>query len=116
VRILVDDAHRNNKYSAIPKLEAIAEKNEISTMKILDDTAQTAVVQKQFKDQVKPDFNPYIHQHTLIVDNKTVVTGSANWTYRGFFSNDELTIVSDNKDIVKPLIDSFDLHWERNRK
>lgn len=44
-----------------------------------------------------PDFYSIFHHHNMIVDGKVVVTGTANWTYGGFFLNDEnFLVISDS--------------------
>ena len=60
----------------------------------------------------KKDFNPYLHQHVAIIDNKIVAAGSSNWSHAGFFSNDEANIVT----TVDWLVHEFRRSFEQTRE
>ncbi len=45
-------------------------------------------------------FNPFLHHHTFIIDDKLLITGTNNWTQGGFFTNDESSIVTNVPEIV----------------
>lgn len=44
-----------------------------------------------------------MHAKTLIIDQKIMVTGSHNFTQNGFCNNYEISILSDDDDIVGPI-------------
>jgi len=57
---------------------------------------------------VKPDINPdLMHCKLLIIDNKTVVTGSFNPTYHAERKNDENLIIIHNSEIAKHYAEWF---------
>jgi phosphatidylserine/phosphatidylglycerophosphate/cardiolipin synthase-like enzyme len=47
------------------------------------------------------------HHHNLIIDQRVVLTGTANWTFGGFFLNDENFLVLYNQEIAKKFTDNF---------
>lgn len=49
-----------------------------------------------------------VHHKFCIIDNKTLVTGSYNWTYYAENRNWENIIILDNADIVKAFIEEFE--------
>lgn len=52
------------------------------------------------------DSNKTLHHKVFIIDNRTVITGSANPTNNGFFSNDEnIVIIHDNELAEKYLVE-----------
>lgn len=48
------------------------------------------------------------HLHDLIVDQQSVLTGTANWTFGGFFLNDENFLVINNPKIAQEFTKLFD--------
>ena len=55
-----------------------------------------------------------LHHKVFIIDNKTVITGSANPTINGFFSNDENILVIDNEEIAYEYLKEFERIWNVN--
>lgn len=47
------------------------------------------------------------HHHNLIIDHKIVLTGTANWTFGGFFLNDENFLILHNRAIAEKFTDNF---------
>lgn len=41
------------------------------------------------------------HHHNMVIDDKTVFTSTANWTFGGFFKNDENSMVIYSKKVAK---------------
>ena len=58
--------------------------------------------------QVKWDGNTwYMHHKVFIIDNETVITGSANPTKSGMWENDENIIIIKSKRIAKKFLEEF---------
>lgn len=43
-----------------------------------------------------------MHNKLAVIDNKTIIFGSANWSKSAFESNYETLVISNNKDYIKP--------------
>lgn len=52
------------------------------------------------------------HHHNLIIDQKEVLTGTGNWTFGGFFLNDENFLVIKNAEVAAEFQQSFDNYLE----
>jgi phosphatidylserine/phosphatidylglycerophosphate/cardiolipin synthase-like enzyme len=52
--------------------------------------------------------NGKLHLKTLVVDRRTVVTGSANWTYSGFKKNCEDTVVFESAALAERYLREFE--------
>ena len=64
--------------------------------------------QRLEQENVRDDFNSFVHHHTLIVDDELVFTGTNNWSQGGFYYNDESIIVTDVQNVVDAYIKQFD--------
>lgn len=61
---------------------------------------------------VRIDNTPnHMHHKFAILDNKTVLTGSYNWTRSAALYNHENLIISDDKTLVKDFSQEFDRLW-----
>jgi len=49
-----------------------------------------------------------LHAKASIIDNKILITGSANYTYSAFYKNYEYVIFHKNQDLIKKFNDFFD--------
>lgn len=109
VRILTDDFFLLEENSSIMHLyeRVFSSKNE--NVEILSDFTRASKIEDEMLD---PDFNPFLHQHTMIVDNSIVLSGTNNWSYNGFNKNDESVIVTDVPNIVDAFVNSFKYHYE----
>ncbi len=107
VRILTDDYYIWSKDSAISTLFKEAIEKDLKNIEIVSDFRKTLSFQNEAEY-----FNPYLHQHTMIIDDAIVLTGTNNWTYNGFFKNDESILVSDVDFFVKGFMDSFSTHYK----
>ena len=58
---------------------------------------------------------PFIHHHTVIVDDRVIAFGSSNWSYAGFYMNDEANLITDITWITQPFVQVFKL-LDRNSK
>jgi phosphatidylserine/phosphatidylglycerophosphate/cardiolipin synthase-like enzyme len=64
------------------------------------------------KIAVRQDGNPRtFHHKVIIVDGKTVITGSLNFSYNADYRNDENTMIISNPDIAALYMEEFDRRW-----
>jgi len=95
---------------------------ELDRFEIISDFYRTLVAQKKraAEKNVSLDkvgyFNPYLHFHTLIVDDEVVLSGTNNWTENGFYASDESTFVSNIDFWVKGFVETFDFHYQMLKK
>ncbi len=52
------------------------------------------------------------HHHNMIIDGETVLTGTANWTYNGFFISDENFLIIRNPEIAAKFTNFFESYLE----
>lgn len=69
-----------------------------------------------FPTEEKPRYSIF-HHHNMIIDDKITFTSTANWTFGGFFANDENSMVISSKEITKDFQNIFDnyLNYLNNR-
>lgn len=48
----------------------------------------------------KPEYSIF-HHHNMVIDSKTSFTSTANWTFGGFFLNDENSMVISSEDVAE---------------
>lgn len=64
--------------------------------------------------EIKVDKTPYhMHHKFAIIDNKTVLTGSYNWTRSAALYNHENIVLSTEKQAVKKFRDEFEKLWDQ---
>lgn len=54
-----------------------------------------------------------MHHKFVIVDNKTLLSGSFNWTNKAVVSNYEAVIVSTDPSLVRPFCQEFEVLWSK---
>lgn len=54
----------------------------------------------------------HMHHKFAIIDRKTMLTGSYNWTRSAEAYNEENLVVSSNRKLVKPFIKEFEALWQ----
>lgn len=114
IKIITDDYYIWAKNSAFKNLADRIKDSKLENIEIISDLYRTL----SFKSKIEIDnsyFNPYIHQHTLIIDDKIVLSGTNNWSYNGFYKNDESIIVSDIDFWVSGFKSSFQRHYNELR-
>ncbi len=109
VRIIAEDSVAENKYSVLPYLASEKKKNNMSNLEIILDTKAAALITPG--PEIPKDFNPYLHHHVMIVDSKTSVFGTNNWSTSGFYRNDEDTIITDNSYLTDAFRKTFDFFY-----
>lgn len=75
--------------------------------------ASEAETEDDQNDGPPPGMRPFIHHHTIIVDDRVIAFGSSNWSFAGFYQNDEANLVTDVDWIVEPFTQTFAL-FDRN--
>lgn len=97
ITLISDDLVANSADSSIPYLQEKVKTLSLENFLILLDSKQKESIDTSILGQ---NFNPFIHHHAMIVDEKTLVIGTNNWTTWGFYKNDEDTIITDNKYLI----------------
>jgi phosphatidylserine/phosphatidylglycerophosphate/cardiolipin synthase-like enzyme len=111
VRIITDDYYIWSNNSALRKLARDLRNNLIKdNIEIVSDLYRTLNFHNiKYSEKY---FNPYLHQHALIVDDDIVLAGTNNWSYNGFFRNDESILISDVDFWVNDFRSSFDHQYQ----
>jgi hypothetical protein len=113
VTVLADDDYLWSEESTV---RSLMREDEIgSDVEVVSDLYRTLNLRGDVMIPGNLYFNPYLHQHTLIVDNEVVLSGTNNWTFNGFFKNDENIFVSNVDFWVQGFRDSFQYHYEELR-
>lgn len=100
VRLVVEDEFATSSNSVVPFLQ------QTGNILIVTDAWRTAEVRKHNLRQAY--FNPYMHYHAAVIDNHVVAAGSSNWSYAGFYTNDEANIVSTIDWVVESFARAFE--------
>ena len=58
-------------------------------------------------------FQPACHNKTIIVDGRIVMFGSHNWSNEGVKTNRDASLIFDDEEIAKYLVQVFDYDWDR---
>ncbi len=61
------------------------------------------------------DRDGIMHNKFAVIDNKIVITGSANWTASAFVINDENIIIISREDIANVYEKEFDILWKNSQ-
>ncbi|XP_021267222.1 mitochondrial cardiolipin hydrolase [Numida meleagris] len=56
--------------------------------------------------------NGFMHHKFAIVDKKTLITGSLNWTMEAIHNNRENVVIMEDVEYVRPFLDEFERIWE----
>lgn len=51
--------------------------------------------------------NAFMHHKFCVIDNKTVITGSANWTNNASYNNENIVVINDDKRLVTAFMVAF---------
>ena len=63
--------------------------------------------------QVRTDRSSFFMHHKFaVIDGKTLLNGSLNWTTQAMHGNQENVIITDRQDILYPFIDHFEKLWQ----
>jgi len=108
VRIIAEDTNAYTPHSMIPFLLSKKEKNNLSNIEIILDTKSKMLI----TERVPGGFNPYLHQHTMIFDGKTTVFGTNNWSFWGFYRNDEDMLITNNAYLTNEFQKTFNFFYQ----
>jgi phosphatidylserine/phosphatidylglycerophosphate/cardiolipin synthase-like enzyme len=115
VKIITDDYYIWSKQSVFPNVVQKISKEKIDNVEIISDFHRTLNLDGSIKTN-ENYYNPFLHQHTIIVDDAVVLSGTDNWSYNGFFKNDEAAIISDVDFWAKGFRESFNDNYLKYRK
>lgn len=104
IDIIVESKASNNKDSVVPYLKEVKQSKNLDNLNIILDTKLSGEV----KEKVPEGFKPYIHHHSVVVDDDILIFGSSNWSLWGFYYNDENNLITDNKYIINKYNETFD--------
>lgn len=108
VTLIVDDINWAGEYS----VNKVMAKSLFNKLEIITDHRRNQEV-KDLSGQ--DDLNSFLHHHALLIDDRTVIFGTNNWSSGGFFDNDESTIVSDIDSLVQSFEQSFLFNYQKNQ-
>lgn len=117
IKIIADDF---NFWSEDSQLQEIFHynKNSNSNIELVSDAFDNLLIEEKYYKQdtdIVPGFNPYLHHHTMIIDNNILVTGTNNWTFNGFYRNDEDMIITNINTLVQEFSNFFKLEYTKNK-
>ena len=52
-----------------------------------------------------------MHHKFVVIDKKTVMMGSFNWTMQAVCGNNDVVLISNHADIVSPFVEEFEKLW-----
>ncbi|MFW0837443.1 MAG: phospholipase D-like domain-containing protein [Candidatus Komeilibacteria bacterium] len=111
VAIVTDDYTLWSRDSAFPYLIKQKEQLGLDNLIIASDSWRSVDLDNIYKIVGRDFFNSYFHRHGALIDNKILALGTANWSYRGFWSNDESGLVTDDFDMIQAWQQSWDYHY-----
>ena len=111
VEIIADSYNLGNKDSLVAYLLKKKQEEKLDNLEIFADKEKISASESPAENDEK-NIDPFLHQHLLIVDGKTVFAGSGNWSRSGAFYNDESLLVSDES----TLVEAFSASFSRQRK
>lgn len=109
-KLIIDDVNLWTK-------ESVFNRSNWGNIEIISDAYNNLNSRKREEKfpNLKDDFNPFLHHHFVIVDEKVLVTGTSNWTLRGFYINDENSLVTNIDYIVDQFDSIYNRYYKKNR-
>lgn len=109
VRVIVDEADIGKYNKILDKLpiEGLANFGSVMLLDEVGIPVKWYVPQK--KDQV-------LHAKVMIIDNKTMVMGSANMTYHALTRNHEIAIAHNDQEAISKFLTTFNDDWATKSK
>lgn len=90
------------------KVHVVTDKHLFLTDENLD-FMQSPLIQVDInEDSTDGELKSFIHEHVLIVDGKSVLFGTNNWSGRGALSNDETIFYTNNTYLVTEFLNHFE--------
>jgi len=112
ISIITDDFNfwsSNSEFSYLLKQKELL---GLDNMEIITDSWRSVDLDKIYQVEGEDFFNSYFHRHELLVDNKILALGTANWSYRGFWGNDESNLVTDDLNVIQAWQESWNYHYQ----
>jgi len=93
-----------------------AAKSGISVQVILPDTEKNNPHLDYLRNAgVQLRFSPYlIHAKVIVVDQHRAILGSMNFTKAGIDRNRELSVITDEPQVIQPLNNTFEQDWQKS--
>ena len=98
---LKDIAKRGVKIKIIFDYESSEKRKDKSMLYYLAKYKNISVYQIKGKLSKNKKYFGKMHQKMAVIDDKTLILGSANWTHSGFGKNYEVIVITHNKKFIK---------------
>lgn len=105
VEIIADDYQNFEKDLPLKILRDEIKNGSLKNIELISDEKRTTVL-KTIEPEMG-DFNPFFHNHFIIIDDSNVIFGTGNFSKSAYFSNDENFIVSNCSSIVNQFLNNF---------
>jgi phosphatidylserine/phosphatidylglycerophosphate/cardiolipin synthase-like enzyme len=109
VEVLADDYYFYSEHSIVDNLLDIQRKSDFP-INIHSDSFLNLVFEfglLPIDETLDDDFNSFLHQHAMIIDDEILISGTNNWGFNGFYANDENVFVTDIKSLVSDFSDYY---------
>jgi phosphatidylserine/phosphatidylglycerophosphate/cardiolipin synthase-like enzyme len=98
VRIIADGLNNNSEDTSYDDLKRYQDVQSRPNLQLVSGGQENFNQSGQFS---------IFHHHFMVIDGKTVMLGSANWTYGGFLLNDENFLVIENNRVAQQFTENF---------
>jgi phosphatidylserine/phosphatidylglycerophosphate/cardiolipin synthase-like enzyme len=114
IKIVTDTWNFNNKHSVFHYLLEAKDRYNLDNFDLVLDHVSGDLIIEVAGDDIDNTFDPFLHHHLMIVDDKIALFGTNNWSRSGAFSNDESIMVTNDQKVVSQFLSSFNLHYGLN--
>lgn len=112
VTILADNFNFYSTSSVFQLLNKTKAEENLTNLEILNDVAFSPPAHSTSTTSDDAEFDPFLHYHLLIIDDKKILFGTNNWSRGGSYSNDEAVMVSDDPKIIGRFLNSFSYNYQ----
>jgi phosphatidylserine/phosphatidylglycerophosphate/cardiolipin synthase-like enzyme len=114
VQIIAEDYNFWERNSRLSYFLSQRKKFNLKNLEIINDAWRSIKFQNTiFSEKFTTiEFNPFLHHHTLIIDDQIVLFGTNNWSSQAYQVNDEDIIITDNSKIVEEFLETFEFHYQ----
>lgn len=115
VRLITDTWNFNNQNSVFHYLLAAKDRYNLDNFELILDKGNGLIVSQIKTDKnLESDFDPFLHYHVLVVDDKQVLFGTNNWSHSGAYYNDESIMLTNDSSIVSSFKKAFNKQYQNN--
>ena len=115
VTIIAETWNFNNEQSVFRYFLGAKLKYNLANLIIISDYESGELAKAVLaEDDLREDFDPFLHHHLLLVDDKTALFGTNNWSKGGSFFNDESMMVTDDPSLVQRFAQEFNYFLDIN--